>query len=166
VVTPGGVAARSIKAFYKASLDRIAPCRKYDGDRRGGLLGGFIGRIAADGRDYGYSAVDEFGGQRGEMSIVAARPTKLKRNALAFNEAAILQAAPKRLYQMCRLFGRPRTQESNDRHSPLLRPRGEGPRDPRAARGHAIPARPSSVMNSRRFTRSPRRRGRATPAER
>src|SRR5262249_40603448 len=109
-----------------ASLDRIASCRKYDWDCRSRLLGGFIGWVAADGRDHGYSAVDEFGGQRGETAIVAARPTKLKRNALAFNEAAILQAAPKRFYQMCRLFGRPRTQESNDRQR-LLRVHGDRP---------------------------------------
>ena len=32
----------------------------------------------------------------------------------------------------------------------------------RAASGHAAPAPPSSVMNSRRITRSPRRHGRAT----
>ena len=35
----------------------------------------------------------------------------------------------------------------------------------RAASGHVAAAPPSSVMNSRRFTRSPRRRGRAALAE-
>ena len=35
----------------------------------------------------------------------------------------------------------------------------------RAARGHAAAAPPSSVMNARRFTRSPRRRGRAQSGE-
>jgi hypothetical protein len=35
----------------------------------------------------------------------------------------------------------------------------------RAASGHAAAAQPSSVMNSRRFTRSPRRRGRAASVE-
>jgi hypothetical protein len=34
----------------------------------------------------------------------------------------------------------------------------------RAASGHATAVPPSSVINSRRFTRSPRRRGRAWPA--
>ena len=36
----------------------------------------------------------------------------------------------------------------------------------RAASGHAAAAPPSSVMNSRRFIRSPRRRGRAASAAR
>src|SRR5262249_28374839 len=126
------------------SLDRIASCRKYDWDCRGGLLGGFIGWVAADGRDHTYSAVDEFGGQRGETGIVAARQTKLKRKALAFNEPPSLQPAPKRFYQMCRLFGRPRTQESNDRQR-LLRVHGERPyhrateqRDELATAAHSI----------------------------
>src|SRR5262245_57481620 len=145
---PSGVAARPIKALYEASLDRIASCRKYNWDCRGGLLGGFIGWVAADGRDHGYSAVDEFGGQRGETAIVAARPTKLKRNALAFNEAAILQATPKRFYQMCRLFGRPRTQESNDRQR-LLRVHGDRP-SRRAAEQRDELAAPHSITSSAR----------------
>src|SRR5215469_18304129 len=131
---PSGVAARPIKTFYKAKLDGIASCRKYNWDCRSRLLCSFIRWVAADGRDHTDSTVDEFSGQGGGTVIVAMCPTKLKRNALAFNEAAILQAAPKRFYQMCRLFGRPRTQESNDWQR-LLRVHGDRP-SRRAAEQH------------------------------
>src|SRR6516165_3474274 len=80
---PSGVAARSIKTFYKAKLDGISSCRKYDWDCRSRLLGSSIGWVAADGRDHIDSAIDEFSGQGGESrSRHAPNETQAKRSGL------------------------------------------------------------------------------------
>src|SRR5262249_5562826 len=95
--------------------------------------------------------------QFGKSVDLSLRRPKLKSNVLPLDIPQIAQALPKLPPKFFRAYVA-NNQRADSRHLRLLRARRERPRCRRAAP-------PRSVMNVRRFTRSPRRRGRATWAE-
>src|SRR5262249_23762180 len=107
-----------------------------DRDGRGRRLRCEARRLAPGRHDNGYLSTHQIGGQHGQATIVAARPAKLDRHVLALVDAALLQAATERLYEVLGILRRARAHESDHWHRRLLRPRCERPRDRRAAEQH------------------------------
>ena len=146
MLPPGRAEARHVP-----EADGVGMGGEHDGDRLGRLSGGLhLGRRR---REYDVDIhADQLGRQLRQL-VDRFRPPELNDNVLAFDVAEFTQARPQRLDPVAEAEAGPK------------------PRNPirgtfagccaRAATGHAAAAPPSSAMNSRRFTRSPRRRGRA-----
>ena len=152
---PGDVATRPVEAGDQTALTGSSPSRRRSGSSRW-RLGCERRAVAATatitspggGPDRPPApAVDRNGRRAQRYSIATFWPSTI---------AALLQALPE-------CFDAGARSRSGDR---LLRKPITGIAGccARAASGHAAAAPPSSVMNSRRFIRSPRRRGRAASA--
>ena len=157
-IDPGQVAARPGEAGDKTKPDRVFADDEDDRDRRGCRLGRQRRQGASGRGDHGDPPANQFGRQRRQPIDIDSRPSGIR--------------SPR---------SRPRHSRSPSGPGEM---RADGPRTPsgdvasrnpitgiagccaRAASGHAAAAPPSSVMNSRRFIRSPRRRGRAASAAR
>ena len=144
----GDIAARPVEAGDEANSDRVGADREHDRNRRGG---GFRGKRRSVARcdDHCHLAADQIGRQRWQPIVLILRPAVFDRDVLTFDIAGLLQALTECGHTKARAAaGGP----------PLRKPiTGIAGCCARAASGHAA-APPSSVMNSRRFTRSPRRR--------
>ena len=151
------VAARPVQAGDKPDRDRVAAGREDDGNRRGCRLG----RQCRSGTAARRSRPPDGEPDRPPAPAVdriGPRPSGIRS----------LRSGP-RHSQLLSGPGGMRAQRGAYRSaSALLRNPITGIAGccARAASGHAAAAPPSSVMNSRRFIRSPRRRGRAASAER
>src|SRR5262249_59678199 len=102
--------------------------------------------------DDGRLAAHEIGRQPWKPIGLIVSPAKVDGNVLALDESGLLQALSQRGDKLLRAGSRCAAEKAEHWNHRLLRPRRER---------HAAAAPPSSVMNSRLFIRSPRRRGRA-----
>ena len=152
---PRRVSAGPVHAGHEAQFDRIAPGSEDDRDGCSRRLGRPRRRSAAGGSDHSHPMADQLGRQCRQSIVLAIGRAVLNRNVLALNIARLFQSFAEPCDEICGFCGRPGAEEPDHRHRGLLGPRRERPRC-------ATP--PSSVMNSRRFIRSPRRRGRAATA--
>src|SRR5262249_59128085 len=101
--------------------------------------------------NHGHLAPDEIGRQRRQLIVVTIGPAILDQCIAALDITGLAQALPEGGDRTGILGGRRTVEESDHRDPRLLRPRRKRPR-----RRAAAP--PRSVMNSRRFIRSPRQR--------
>ena len=138
---PGDVLARTSEARHKPGPHRIADPDHDNGNFRGCLLGR-AGRRRAVDRDHIHRTAHEIGRDFGEPVRQPVTVTILEGDVLAFQVAEIAQPLPERVPDG------PVVDDANAWNRRLLRARGERP----------AAAPPSAAMNSRRFTRSPRRR--------
>ena len=128
-----------------------------DGDRRGRRLGCQRRSISAGRTITVDLAANQIGRQCRQPIVLVRPPSDIRSPRSALNVAGFAQTLAKRAHSGPRV-------RSGD--APLRNPiTGIAGCCARAASGHAA-APPSSVMNSRRFIRSPRRRGRAASAAR
>src|SRR5262249_6931752 len=147
---PRDVAARSVEAGNEAFSDGIVAGREYNWHGRSHRLGCRCRSDVAD--DDSDLSADQLGHQPRQLIIATLGRAKFDRDVLSLDITGLLQA----LAECGHEGGVALLSEA------LLRNPITGIADccARAARGQAATAPPSSVMRSRRFTRSPRRRGR------
>src|SRR5262249_55207228 len=150
-IDPRQIAALPIEAGDEAQPDRVFAGAEDDRDRRRCRLGCEC-RGGTSGRNhYRYLPANQFGRQRRQPLELPLSPAIFDRHVLALDIAAVLEALAE-----CAHTVRKRVGDVPPRN-PIT---GMAGCCARAASGHAAAAPPSSVMNVRRFTRSPRRRPR------
>src|SRR5262249_25542333 len=97
-----------------------------------------------------------FGNQGRETIVLTISPPIFDRHVPVLDVTGLAQAPAKSCKVLAVCFERCEMKKADHRHRLLLA---------RAASGHASAAPPMSVMKSRLFTRSPRRRGPAASVE-
>ena len=155
----GEIAARPRHARNEACADRIGDIDEYDRDRAALPLqpGGGPSRMCED--HVGLQADQLFGKRRNALRP-GGREAIVEADIATLRPSASFQPLPERCEARLRfriVLGDGHEHADAPHPAGLLRARRERPR-------RAAP--PSSVMNSRRFIRSPRRRGRAASAAR
>jgi hypothetical protein len=150
VYDSGDITTGMVETADNAGLDRIDPKRKNNWYRRGSRFGGESSGCSPRG-NHSDIAVDEIGCQMRQPIIVTLGPPVFDHNIATIDVTGFCEAAPK----SCRLrftkaISEASMQKSNDGHGRLLRTNRNDEQ--------AIAPPPTSVMNSRRLTRSPRRR--------
>src|SRR5262249_3754850 len=129
----GEIAVGAIEALDQAGTDRIAADRKHNRNGRRGALGCQRRWLATDGDKHTHAAAHQLRGHRGQKIKLTVCPAELDCNILARDEAALVQAPPKRLYEMRGILRRARTQKPYHRHRWLLPAHRERPGCRRAA---------------------------------
>ena len=102
-------------------------------------------------KQYSHTQVYKIGSEHGQPVVMTFRPAERNREILSFDEPRFEQPLTERCDHGGGLSRRSAAEKADHRHCWLLRARADRPR---------TAALPSSVMNSRRLIRSPRRRGR------
>ena len=160
-VTPVTLPPGRARLATRPDADRIADRREDDRNRRGRLP--WPRDAPACRRASAITSTlraNQIGRQRRQPIVLALRPAVFDRERSGPRRSRVRCSPARNAVDSARMTGSSATQ---------------APRNPitgiagccaRAASGHAAAAPPSSVMNSRRFIRSPRRRGRAASAAR
>ena len=147
------VAARARQTGNEATAKRIRHRRKHDRDDRGRVFHCEYRRPRGDNDIH--LEPDKLGGDLRETLGASVRPANFDRDGATFDPIEFTEPLHKSCEPLTTGRRRGPAQEPDGRQlSRLLRARRERP--------EAAP--PSSVMNSRRFIRSPRQRGRAASA--
>jgi len=146
---PRGIAAWTVKRRHGTGFHGVLPHDEHDRNRRSRGLGGCCRGTSPDQNDHSYTAIHQLDRLFRKAIVLSLRPAVFDCNVATLDVAGLSEALLD-----CRDIRRVRGrryagQDSDHRHRLLLRAR---------ASGHAA-APPSSVMNSRLFIRSPRRRG-------
>ena len=154
----GDISAGLCDALCKPRYDRVLGRDHNDRDRPRCVVGSQGAGLRA-GDNCVRIERDQLAGKRGHALRHSIAIAKHERHVAPFHIAEIAQTRSKRRNVARRRRGRDRRQDAD--HRPDRRFCAP------AVSGHVAAAPPSSVMNSRRFTRSPRRRGQAaSPAHR
>src|SRR5262245_16508642 len=148
----GDVAARPTETGDEPEFDRVAAGSEDDRDGCGRRLGCNC-RWGVMRSDHCYLTPDQIGCEVWQSIGLGLRPAILDRHVLALGITGFTNALPE-----CAVTRYARSAGSETLRNPMV---GSFPACcARAVSGH-VAAPPSSAMNSRLFTRSPRRRGRA-----
>jgi hypothetical protein len=79
-------------------------------------------------RDHRHLPARQIGGEVGQSIVLLVRPAILDRHGLAFDQAALANAAPKRGHKVGATTGRRGAEHPDHRHGRLLRARRKRPR--------------------------------------
>src|SRR5262245_27235678 len=104
------IAARTVKAGDKASLNGVAAAVENNRNRWRCCLGGQRRRLAAVGHDHGQLTLRQFKRKRWQSIIASFRPSIFDRDVLAFDVTGLGQARPQRSNRGSSLAGRPATE--------------------------------------------------------
>ena len=152
---PSQITARPVDACNEVSGDRINAGGEDDRDGCGRHPEGAAQNIGGAGEQHRHFPLDQLSRQHRQVIEPPVRPTELDRDILALEKPFSLSARRNAATRSASEAGERPLRKPTTGIVGLLRARRQRP--------HAA-APPSSVMNSRRPIRSPRRRGRAALA--
>src|SRR5262249_44791 len=149
------VASRSIEVWNKASHDWIKANDEHNRDSGCRRLGCEGSAPTPDGHDNCNILTNQVPGQCRQLIKLPVGPAECDVHVLALDVASVFQTLAESRLDRCGFPRRSAAQEPDHRYRQLRA---------RAASGHAAAAPPSSVMNARLLTRSPRWQWRSASA--